>query len=181
MAAAGLETVYGVNLSGASVQVNGAAAILLFESDTQINFYVPSTTALGAGTVTVTPPSGVQASAAVNVTAVQPGIFNGAVLHAGSTVSAASIAVSAGDFIEIYCTGLGPTLTGANGLAVTVATPAVYFGATRMTPVYSGLAPGFQGLYQVNVQVPTGLNLGTLPLVIASGGAYSNTVDIMVK
>jgi uncharacterized protein (TIGR03437 family) len=181
VAAGGLETIYGANLSGASVLINGEAASLLYASDAQINFYVPPSTELGAGTVTVVLPSGVQASAAVNVVAVQPGIFDGAVVHAGSTMSAASIPVSAGDFIEIYCTGLGATQTGANGLAVTTLTPAVYFGATKVTPAFSGLAPGFPGLYQVNVQVPPGLKAGTVSLVIASGGAYSNQVNITVQ
>jgi uncharacterized protein (TIGR03437 family) len=89
--------------------------------------------------------------------------------------------VSAGDFIEIYCTGLGATLTGANGLEVTVVTPTVYFGATQVTPVYSGLAPGFTGLYQVDVQAPAGLHASPVPLVIASGAAYSNQVNITVQ
>jgi uncharacterized protein (TIGR03437 family) len=30
----------------------------------------------------------------------------------------------------------------------------VYLGATQLFTLWSGLAPGFAGLYQINVQVP---------------------------
>jgi uncharacterized protein (TIGR03437 family) len=112
---------------------------------------------------------------------VQPGIFSGAVVHSGTVVSALTTPVSAGEFIEIYCTGLGPTREDLRGLARTTVTPTVYLGATAAPPSYSGLAPGFVGLYQVNVQIPPGLPSGTLPLVITSGNAYSNEVRIAVQ
>ena len=120
-----METLTGVNLAGgqtaaaaypwpttlAGVQVllNGSAVRCSYVSDTQINFYVPQDVALGAGTLTVVTPSGAEATSAVNVAALEPGIFSGAVLHAGTTVSAVTTPVDAGDYIEIYCTGLGPT------------------------------------------------------------------------
>jgi len=45
----------------------------------------------------------------------------------------------------------------------------------------AGLAPGFVGLYQVNVLVPTGVGAGAaVPVVISIGGATSNTVTIAV-
>jgi uncharacterized protein (TIGR03437 family) len=110
---------------------------------------------------------------------VQPGIFSGAVLHSGTTVSAITTPVRAGEFIEIYCTGLGPTQT-VRGLSLTTVTPTVYLGATALSPSFSGLS-GFTGLYQVNVQIPAGLPSGTLPLVLASGNAYSNEIKIVVQ
>jgi uncharacterized protein (TIGR03437 family) len=50
-----------------------------------------------------------------------------------------------------------------------------------VTPSYSGLAPGFPGLYQVNAQIPAGLPSGTLPLVITIGNTYSNEIKIAVQ
>jgi uncharacterized protein (TIGR03437 family) len=111
---------------------------------------------------------------------VQPGIFSGAVVHADTGASALTTPVRAGDFISIYCTGLGPTREDLRGLSITTVTPAVYIGATAVTPSYSGLS-GFVGLYQVNVQIPPGLPSGTLPLVITSGSTYSNEVKIAVQ
>ena len=59
--------------------------------------------------------------------------------------------------------------------------PNVHLGVLAVSPSYSGLAPGFPGLYQVNVQIPAGLPPGALPVVITSGTAYSNAVKITVK
>jgi uncharacterized protein (TIGR03437 family) len=88
--------------------------------------------------------------------------------------------VHAGDFIEIYCTGLGPTQA-AGSLQETVLTPTVFIGATPVQPIYSGLAPGSLGLYQVNVRVPAGLTPGMEPLLMSVDGAHSNQVNIEVQ
>jgi uncharacterized protein (TIGR03437 family) len=185
VAAGAFETIYGVNLAGgqtAGVQVllNGAALPLLYVSDTQINFYVPQSAAQGSATLTVASPSGAKASTTVNVVAVQPGIFSGGVLHAGTSVSALTTPVHSGDYIEIYCTGLGPTQT-VGSLQETVLTPIVFIGATPVEPVYSGLSPGSLGLYQVNVQVPAGIAPGVQPLLMSVDLAHSNQVNIAVQ
>jgi uncharacterized protein (TIGR03437 family) len=159
--------------------LNGVDVRPFYASDTQVNFYVPAETPIGANVIAVTAPSGLQVSSTITLIGVQPGIFNPGVLHSGTTVSAHTTPVRAGEFIEIYCTGLGPTRI-SGGLARTIVTPTVYLGATAVTPSYSGLS-GFVGLYQVNVQVPVGLPSGTLPLVITSGNAYSNEVKIAVQ
>ena len=83
-------------------------------------------------------------------------------------------------YLEIYCTGLGPTRN-SRGLQITTVTPTVYFGSTPATPSFAGLAPGFDGLNQINVRVPDGLPSGTLPLIVTSGSAYSNETKILVK
>ncbi|HEY2015032.1 MAG TPA: hypothetical protein VGH38_16100, partial [Bryobacteraceae bacterium] len=196
IAAGALEAVTGVNLAGGQtatapypwpatlagvrVSLNGSPLPLIYVSDTQINFYVPQETPQGDGVLTVVTPSGAQATSAVNVSALQPGIFAGAVLHAGTGVSALSAPVQAGDFIEIYCTGLGPTHP-AGALQQTVLSPVVFMGAVPVTPVFSGLTPGLLGLYQVNVQVPAGLAPGVQPLLLSINLAHSNEVSITVK
>jgi len=188
-----LETLYGANLAGgrtaqaaypwpttlAGVRVLlGATPLpLLYASDGQINFYVPQGAPAGAAVITVQTPSGATPSAQVNVADLQPGIFPGAILHAGTADSAVTTPVRAGDFIEIYCTGLGAT--NPAGLAATQ--PAVFIGDVPLTPAYSGLAPGFVGLYQVNVQVPAGLAPGQQGVVLSSGTAHSNQAGILVQ
>jgi len=195
VAAGALQTVTGVNLAGGKtatagypwpttlggveVLLNGSAVPAFYVSDTQINFYVPQDAPQGTGTLTVVTPSGAQATSTVNVTALQPGIFSGAVLHAGTAVSAVTTPVQAGDYIEIYCTGLGPTVA-AGGLQETVLTPVVFIGAAPVAPVYSGLAPGLVGLYQVDVQVPAGLAPGFEPLLMSVNQAHSNQISIAV-
>ena len=195
VAAGAFETIFGVNLAGgqppragspwftpSDVQVllNGSALPLLYVSDTQINFYVPEDATRGTATLSVVTPSGAKAAATVNVVPVQPGIFPNGVLHPGTGVSALSSPVHAGDYIEIYCTGLGPTQP-AGGFQQTVLTPIVFIGATPVQPTYSGLAPGYVGLYQVNVQVPAGLAPGIEPLLMSVDLAHSNQVNISVQ
>jgi uncharacterized protein (TIGR03437 family) len=47
---------------------------------------------------------------------------------------------------------------------------------------YSGLAPTFAGLYQVNAIVPAGVVPGSaVPVTIAIGGVLSNSVTIAVQ
>jgi uncharacterized protein (TIGR03437 family) len=198
VAAGALETVYGVNLAGGQtaqaaypwpstkglagvhVLLNGSALPLLYVSDTQINFYVPQSAPQGSATLTVATPSGSQAVTATNVALVQPGIFSGGVLHAGPETSALTSPVHAGDYLEIYCTGLGPTQT-VGTYDLTVLSPIVFIGATPVQPVYSGLAPGYVGVYQVNVQVPTGLAPGLQSLLMSVDLAHSNQVNISIQ
>ena len=46
---------------------------------------------------------------------------------------------------------------------------------------FAGLAPSYVGLYQVNVQIPSGLPPGTATLVLSAGGVPSNTVTLVLK
>jgi uncharacterized protein (TIGR03437 family) len=180
MAAGSIDTIYGLHLGDATVSLNGVILQQLYRDDRQINFYVPADATPGAATLAVTNAAGVAAATGVTVTGSDPGIFPGAVVHAGTVTSADSAPVKAGDYIEIYCTGLGPTRA-SGGLSVTAVTPVVYIGSTPVTPSYSGLAPGFVGLYQVDVQVPAGLAPGRLPLLLTTGQKYSNPVNITVQ
>jgi len=91
-----------------------------------------------------------------------------------------TVNVGAGDYIEIYCTGLGPTQLSA-GLQQTVLTPVVFIGAVPLQPIYSGLVSGVEGLYQLDVQVPGGLAPGVQPVLLSVSMAHSNQVSIMVQ
>jgi uncharacterized protein (TIGR03437 family) len=47
---------------------------------------------------------------------------------------------------------------------------------------FSGLAPGFLGLYQVNFIVPEGAPTGSaVPVLVSVDGAESNTVTIAIQ
>ncbi len=96
---------------------------------------------------------------------------------------------TAGSFVLIYCTGLGAVNnqppTGSLGLSDPLswsAIPTVTIGGVTANVQFSGLAPGFVGLYQVNAQVPAGSATGpAVPVVISVGGAESNTVTMPVQ
>jgi uncharacterized protein (TIGR03437 family) len=175
-----LATLFGGHLASATVLLNGTDVHPFYASDTQVNFFVPAATPVGANVVTVAPSSGSPVSSTITLVPVQPGIFSGAVVHSDTGASALTTPVRAGDFITIYCTGLGPTKLSSDGLFRTTVTPLVYLGAAALSPSYSGLS-GFVGLNQVNVQIPAGLASGTLPLVVSSGATYSNEIKIAVQ
>ncbi|HEY1495300.1 MAG TPA: hypothetical protein VGF49_12200, partial [Candidatus Solibacter sp.] len=103
--------------------------------------------------------------AGVTVTASDPGLF---------------AVVQTSDYLVIYCTGLGPTRASGD-LNVTTVVPTVYLGSTAVAPTFSGLAPGFVGLYQVNVQLPPGIARGAMPVTVTSGQKYSNAFQFTVQ
>ncbi len=84
-----------------------------------------------------------------------------------------------GQFISLYANGLGPVANtpadGAPGDNTTLTTtvPVVTIGGQAATVQYHGLAPGFAGVYQVNVQVPTNISAGNQPITISIGGKTS--------
>jgi uncharacterized protein (TIGR03437 family) len=46
--------------------------------------------------------------------------------------------------------------------ATTAAVPQIRLGGAPLTVIFSGLAPGYVGLYQVNALVPSALQTGNL-------------------
>lgn len=200
---------YPTVLEGVRVEVNGIAAPLLFTSPTQINFVVPWEVAGAAqATVVVKFNGAVSNSVTVPLAQYAPGIFTlngagqGAVLIVGTNSIAASVGTFAGsrpvrkgEFIEIFATGLGAVSQQphdgypADGLAPTTATPAIFVGCASTARLCqapnvqsSGLAPGFVGLYQVNVEIPESAAVGNkIPLQLVLGQQASNTVNIAIQ
>jgi uncharacterized protein (TIGR03437 family) len=57
----------------------------------------------------------------------------------------------------------------------------VNIGGVPARVLYSGLAPTFAGLYQINVQVPAGAPFGdAIPLLVSIGSATSNAVTVAI-
>ncbi len=95
-----------------------------------------------------------------------------------------------GEWLEIFAAGLGPVsnqpATGdpspARPLSRTRSTPAVMLGGVAAPVAFSGLAPSFVGLYQVNAQVPDGAALGeAVSLSLTIGGIESNVVTVAIE
>jgi uncharacterized protein (TIGR03437 family) len=185
-----------VKLSDVTVSVNGVAAPLLYVSPVQINAQIPFETSPGTAKVTVSSSAGT-AALNVQVAAAAPAIFTlnatgsgaGAIEHGltGQLVTAANPA-AAGEIVSVYCTGLGavspPAVTGAAPSTPpqqTVAPVQVYVAGAPARVSYAGLAPGFAGLYQVNVQIPAGTPSGVQSLQLVAGGASSNAVTIGIR
>jgi uncharacterized protein (TIGR03437 family) len=99
--------------------------------------------------------------------------------------------VARGSYVQLYLNGLGPVThqpgdglaaPGPPNLAMTTATPTITIGGQPAPNVqFSGLAPGFVSLYQVNAQVPTGISAGAQPITCAIGGVTSAIAQLYVK
>ena len=177
------------SLLGSSVLVNGCPATPLFAVDNvggqqQINFQAPWEIAgQQVVAVQVINNGGISPMVGVPVLAAQPGII--AILHADYTLATTASPATAGETVLIYGTGLGAVSTAqvdgtaANGES-TVALPTVTVGGVPAMVAFSGLAPGFVGLNQVNIVIPSGLAGGNQAVIMSIGGVASNSVMLPV-
>ncbi|HMV46267.1 MAG TPA: hypothetical protein PKD31_00745, partial [Blastocatellia bacterium] len=168
-------------LGGTSVKIAGKSAPLFFVSPSQINLQVPSGISAGAATVEVFSNAAATpiATGTVTVAEASPGIFTVGATGRGQTIALnsdfsinagfdlfpGSRPEAAGNYVSIFATGIGATNPAvADGQAAPGSTVATGVGATTVTiggiPVqvlFSGLAPGFVGLWQINVLLPENL------------------------
>jgi len=124
-----------------------------------------------------------------------PGFFansgNAAVIdQTSASIVTASNPAKRGDILQLYVNGLGPVSnTPASGdpaaggpqLSQTPQLPTVTLGGTNLPVSFAGLAPGFIGLYQVNVTIPANAPTGNQPLVITIGGVSSPSANLPVQ
>jgi uncharacterized protein (TIGR03437 family) len=196
VARGGLASIFGSNMGNGgntTVYINGLAAPVFFARSDQFNIQVPwEVTGMGSFSMIVNGvPSNVQS---VGVITYSPDVFmvspaQAAITHAdGSLVSNASPA-TANETVVVYATGLGPVsgpmVTGqpasSTSLQPTIPQPATAtLNGIPATVAFSGLTPGFIGLYQVNVQVPPNAAPGSF-LTIGIGGGRAPAVPLPVK
>jgi uncharacterized protein (TIGR03437 family) len=94
-----------------------------------------------------------------------------------------------GQYISLFANSLGPVTNppgdgvpaSASPLSWTTTTPVVTIGGASANVIFSGLAPGYQGLYQINVQVPQSANTGSVPISLQIGGATTPAATIPVQ
>ena len=191
-------------LGGVQVLVNGQASPITAVAPSQINFVVPfAAPASGTVPVAVVNPatSQILGSGSMNMNSAAPGFFTMNQAGTGqiaalncnqspceNTVNSASNPVQPGKYIQLYLTGQGfisghpPDGQGSSGAVNTPSQPVVYVGGPpALVPQYSGLAPGFPGLWQINIQIPNsptnlpGFPAGVFPVLIEYEGLASNT------
>jgi uncharacterized protein (TIGR03437 family) len=189
---------YPPTLNGVTVMINGTAAPLYSVSAGQINALVPYATQGATATIMVQNGSANSNTVTVPLGVTSPGVYSldqsgsgpGAILHADySVVNTAKPAV-AGETVLIYLTGMGAvnppvkdgTAGGSNPFSNATADVAVLVGGRPCTVLYNGLAPGYPGLYQINVTLPPSFPVsGSLPLVISTNNATHDQVDVVTQ
>jgi len=183
-------SIYGTSLADPTLQVlfNGISIPPAYTSAIQINAVIPDS-ASGLATFTVRNGAG---SHTVNVfvEVAMPAIFT---LDGSGTGPAAAInasnnrvvggnnALHAGDYVELYATGLGAT-TNRGGLDYANQQPTVTIGGQDCPVTYAGRAPGYVGLDQINCIVPAGLGVNAAaPVIVTSGARSSNLATLAVQ
>lgn len=198
------------SLGGVSVTFNNVAAPLNYVSSGQINAQLPfELTGSSTAQVVVTNNGVVSAAQSLQVASIAPGIFSLAggqaiaygntdyqfAAPAGSIPGLTTHPAKIGDpqTLVILATGLGPVNPPiADGvgdpippgvLHTTVTNPVVLVGNVQAQWVFSGILPGFPGVYQINVIIQPGTPTGNaIPLQIQMGGiTTSNQVTIAVS
>ncbi|HTS62421.1 MAG TPA: S8 family serine peptidase [Candidatus Acidoferrales bacterium] len=190
-----------LNLDGVTVSfdtANGSyAGHITFVSPTQVNVQAPwELQGQSSAQVKVTIDSYSYGNVVtVPVADTVPSFFqNGGIVAARDQNFAAISAgnpVKRGAVVQLYLNGLGPVSNQPNSgepasgdpshLATTNAAPTVTIGGQQAQVSFSGLAPGFPGLYQINATVPSGISAGTAQITVSIGGKTTQTSGLPVN
>jgi len=191
------------NLGGVQVTLGGELLPLQYAGPNQINAFVPYDAPVNATAQLVVQQNNTAYSLpeTVLLTATQPAVFtqNASGTGAGAIqvidsagaqfLNTPSAPATAGDALVIYCTGLGAvspavpagTAAPSSTLSWTTGSVTVTVGGQPAKVLFSGLAPTYAGLYQVNAIVPPGISPGSdVPVVVSVGGASSPVVTVAI-
>jgi uncharacterized protein (TIGR03437 family) len=179
----------------------GAPGRLHYVSPGQVNVQVPwEMRGFTTAQMKVSVSGAVQSNiVTVRLNEFSPGIFEyddpasgrrlAAALDETNRTVSGSNPVERGRVVQLYLNGLGPVErpvasgepASTTDLNRTVQLPEVSIGGRPAAVQFSGLAPGFVGLYQVNAVVPADAPAGIQPLVVSIGGVSSQTSQLNIR
>ena len=196
-----------LSLGGTSVTINGKSAYLMFVSPGQINVQDPDDQALGTVSVVVTTGAG-SATSYVTLNQFAPSFslldskhVAGIILRSdhsgayaagtydilgptGKSLGYPTVAAKAGDNIELFAVGFGPTtptvLAGHlfSGAAPIQNSLSLYINGVFVKPTFVGLSNA--GIYQINLTIPSGgLGEGDVPIFTIIGGLQTQPAIVI--
>lgn len=176
------------SLADTEVLVGSNPVTLIYASPTQINFQLPRQPATGQALVEVRVGGQRVARGSLTVIPTAPGLFG--VLNQDGSLNSPSTPARRGQVIQIYATGQGEVkplvedgaaAPSQQPLAVTPELPSVYLQGRLVPVLFSGLAPGFAGVWQINALIPQDAPADPkVPLVVVQG-LVSNTLPVAIQ
>ncbi len=181
-------------LEGVTVYVNNQLAHLYYVSPGQINFLIPYVITTATATVFVINNGAAGPTVTIPLAGASPAFFqwNGnlaVAVHASGVLISPSAPATGGEIIILFAAGLGrsnPDTT--DGEIAVRATPIlslsqfhVILSGTALPAaniLYAGLAPGFSGLYQINLRLPDAVPVNPV-IQLAIGGQVSPAAVVL--
>lgn len=183
-------------LGGTSVTIDGIPAYLWYVGSGQINLQVPNDANINRSVPVVVTVGAQSADSIVNLAAVAPSFslldsshVAGIIVHSdgtydiigptGSSLGYPTVAAKAGDNIQLYGVGFGPTTPPVSAgqllpAGVTPQTTNMVTLSIHGQNVLTGLAYLSEaGLYQINLTVPPNLGTGDVPLSATVAGVQT--------
>ncbi len=166
-------------LGGCSIQVGGVPAMMQYVSPGQINFVMPS--GVAAGTANIVVASGGQTQTGSMMSGESgPGVFT----NGGTGVGMGAMLLGTNFKMVPFSTTTNgqptPVSIFLTGMDLS-STPQVSLGGVTMPVTWFGNAPGYVGLQQINVTMPSGAaGAGRAPAIVTSNGVTSNVTFMQV-
>jgi uncharacterized protein (TIGR03437 family) len=176
-------------LGGSTVTVNGTAAPILYASAFRIDAQMPFSLTGASANVQVNSFAGSAPAVSLPIVSAVPGLYTATfggsgqvnAINQDGTPNSVTHGAARGSYITLYASGLGivsPALVeGAvppsSPLSTVTGTVAVYIGGVPAMAQFAGAAPGYPGLYQLNLQVPAAAVSGTRVIEVYVNGQQS--------
>jgi uncharacterized protein (TIGR03437 family) len=193
------------SLGGTTVTIAGLNAYVYFISPGQVDVQVPSGIAAGTQPLVLTTAGGSSIIYNVTINALEGGLLspasfnlkngqNIAAQFSGTSTYVLPVAVTGittqrckpGDYLTLYGVGFG-TVSPSNPAGQIVqqqnslqSSLQISFGGVPATILYDGLAPGYVGLYQINVQVPNVAASDSVPVTYSLGGSPGLQTNLVI-
>ncbi|HYJ45519.1 MAG TPA: IPT/TIG domain-containing protein, partial [Pyrinomonadaceae bacterium] len=165
---------------GLQVTIEGRTVPVLSFNDSQIHIYVPDAAGTGVGSVVVYLGGNVIAADDVTVSNDNPGIFTVNQSGAGEAIAllTSGIQYTRSPFSAVM--NGQPTVIALFGTGWRNSLPlTVKVGGQSAKVEYAGPSGGFNGLDQLNLQIPNGVT-GSVPVVITTAGGATSRSDVVV-
>jgi uncharacterized protein (TIGR03437 family) len=190
---------------GTSVTIAGLNAYVYFISPGQVDVQVPSGVPAGTQPLVLTTAGGSSIIYNVTINALEAGLLspvafnlkngqNIAAQFSGTSTFVLPVAVTGittqrckpGDYLTLYGVGFGgvsPNILAGQIVQQQNSLQAgfnISFAGVPATILYAGLAPGYVGLYQINIQVPNVAASDSVPVTFSLGGSPGLQTNLVI-